>query len=153
MRISIALLLMALAMAYAAGIQKLIYSRGPCYNRPLGCADSKGGTVANEVSVWIQAPVYVILATAEILGFATLSEIAYSKAPKSMKTIVQAMTQVTAGLASVMGIALSPTAKDPRLVIMYAAIAALSGLVAFPYWWYFRHLDEEIDVVAEDEEA
>lgn len=137
---------MGLAMSYASGVQRLIYSRGPCYNRPLLCAESKGGTVGNDVSVWVQTPVYFILAIAEILGFATLSEIAYSKAPKSMKTMVQAVTQLTAGLASVIGIALSPAAKDPNLVFMYAVIAGLAVLVAFPFWWYFRRIDEDVDV-------
>lgn len=152
MRLSVALLTMGLAMSYASGIQKLIYSRGPCYDRPLECAESKSGAVANDLSVWIQTPVYFILAIAEILGFATISEIAYMKAPKSMKTMVQAMTQVTAGLASVMGIALSPTTKDPYLVVMYAVIAGLTGIVTVPFWWYFRHLDEERDVVEREEE-
>jgi POT family proton-dependent oligopeptide transporter len=145
-RISVACFTMGLAMAYASGVQRLIYSRGPCYNKPLLCAEFKGGTIGNDVSVWVQTPVYFILAVAEILGFATLSEIAYSKAPKSMKTMVQAVTQLTAGLASVIGIALSPAAKDPNLVIMYAVIAGLAAIVAFPFWWYFRRIDEDVDV-------
>lgn len=143
-RISVACFTMGIAMAYASGLQRLIYSKGPCYNKPLQCEESKEGTLGNDVSVWIQIPVYFILAIAEILGFATLSEIAYSKAPKSMKTMVQAVTQLTAGLASIINIALSPAAKDPNLVVMYAVIAGFSVLVAFPFWWYCRRLDEDV---------
>lgn len=153
MRLSVALITMGLAMAYAAGLQKAIYSKGPCYDRPLSCASSRDGTIANDLSVWIQTPVCFILALAEILGFATISEIAYLKAPKSMKAMVQAVTQVTAGLASVMGIALSPAAKNPYLVVMFGVIAGLVGLVTIPFWWYLRNLDKGIDEENREEDG
>ena len=51
----------------------------------------------------LQTPIYFILAVAEILGFVTASEYAYSKALKNMKTVVQALTQVTAGVAVAIG--------------------------------------------------
>ncbi|OLN96045.1 putative peptide transporter ptr2-like protein 2 [Colletotrichum chlorophyti] len=146
-RISAACFIMGAAMAYAAGIQHLIYSRGPCYDHPLGCPDavvmqgSSTVTVGNDVSVWVQMPVWFILATAEILGFATISEIAYEQAPKSMKSVVQAVTQLTAGLAAIIGIALSPITKDPTLVVLYSVIAGLTVVAALPFWFFFRTLD------------
>lgn len=146
-RISIACLIMGAAMACAAGIQHVIYSRGPCYDHPLGCDEavvqqgSSTVTVGNDISVWLQMPVWMILAIAEILGFATISEIAYEQAPKSMKSVVQAVTQLTAGLAAVIGIALSPITKDPTLVILYSVISGLTVVAAFPFWFYFRTLD------------
>ena len=60
----------------------------------------QNGKVPNDVSVWVQTPVYFILAVAEIFGFVTASEYAYSKAPKNMKAIVQSFTQISALLAS-----------------------------------------------------
>jgi POT family proton-dependent oligopeptide transporter len=50
-RISVACFTMGLAMAYASGLQSLIYSKGPCYNKPLQCEEFKGGTLGNDVSV------------------------------------------------------------------------------------------------------
>lgn len=149
-RISAACFIMGTAMAYAAGVQHLIYSRGPCYSRPLQCPEaavregaSSQGTLGNDISVWVQMPVWFILAVAEILGFATISEIAYEQAPKGMKSVVQAVTQLTAGLAAVLGIALSPITKDPTLVILYSVIAGLTVVAAFPFWFYFRTLDHK----------
>ncbi|KAF6814869.1 oligopeptide transporter [Colletotrichum plurivorum] len=148
-RISAACFIMGAAMAYAAGIQHLIYSRGSCYDHPLTCPEativqgSSTAVVGNYISVWVQMPVWFILAVAEILGFATISEIAYEQAPKSMKSVVQAVTQLTAGLAAVIGIALSPITRDPTLVILYSVIAGLTVVTAVPFWFYFRSLDQK----------
>ena len=52
---------------------------------PLSCGDN-GNTTPNDISVWLQTPVYFPLAFAEILGFTTLTEYCYSEAPKNMRT-------------------------------------------------------------------
>lgn len=132
-------------MAYAAGVQKLIYLRGPCYERPLACEASQGGKIPNEISVWVQLPVYFILAIAEIFGFVTASEYAYSKAPKDMKAVVQAIMQLTACVASALGMALSLVSRDPKLVVMYASLAAAMGVSAVLFFWKFRMYDERED--------
>jgi proton-dependent oligopeptide transporter, POT family len=141
-RMATAFLFCGAAMAYAAGLQKLIYSRGPCFDRPFECDGSDGGRVPNDVNVWVQMPVYVLLAIGEIFGFVTAFEYAYGKSPKNMKTVVQALTQLTAGLASVLGMAISPAAKDPNMVIFYACLAGAMGLTAGLFWWRFKKYDE-----------
>lgn len=136
------------SMAYASGVQKLIYSRGPCYNIPLACPGSDKGRIPNEVNVFVQTPIYFILAAAEILGLVSAREYAYSKAPKNMKTVVQALTQVTAGVGAAIGIAISPAAKDPHLVIFYAALAGATVGVTVFLWVLFRKydsMDEELN--------
>lgn len=82
---------------------------------------------------------------AEIFGFVTASEYAYSKAPKDMKAVVQAIMQLTACVASALGMALSLVSKDPKLVIMYASLAAAMGLSAVVFFWKFRRYDERED--------
>src|SRR5690606_31662238 len=42
-RITVAFLLCGGAMAYASGLQQLIYNTGPCYDAPLKCPASDGG--------------------------------------------------------------------------------------------------------------
>lgn len=142
-RISVACLVMGMAMAYAAGNQHLIYAKGPCFDSPLACAEAQVGNTraGNDITVWVQTPVWFILGVGEILGFATISEIAYEFAPKSMKSLVQAVTQLTAGLATVVGIALSPLTKDPNLVILYTVIAVLTAVAAILFWFFFKGLD------------
>lgn len=140
-RITAAFFIMGASMAYAAGVQQLIYSRGPCYDMPLSCPASDGGEIPNAVSVWVQAPLYFILATSEIFGFVTISEYAYSKAPKNMKALVQALTQFTACLASAVGMGISPASKDPNMVIFYAVLAGTTAFISVPFWWLFKKYD------------
>lgn len=153
-RITAAFFLMGASMAYAAGVQQLIYSRGPCYNMPLNCPASNG-KIPNAVSVWVQAPQYLILAVSEIFGFVTVSEYAYSKAPKNMKALVQALTQFTACIASAVGMGISPAAKDPNMVIFYAVLAGATAAISLPFWWVFKkydRMDESLNRLEQAEE-
>jgi POT family proton-dependent oligopeptide transporter len=131
----------AAAMAYAAGFQHLIYSTGPCFDQPLACEASLGSTVPNQVNVWIQLPVYALMAVGEILTYVTAFEYVYNKSPKDIKTVVQALTQLTACVASVLGMAISPVAKDPNMVIFYACLAGAMALTAVLFWWRFEKYD------------
>ncbi|KAF3799835.1 putative peptide transporter ptr2 [Colletotrichum gloeosporioides] len=154
-RIAVAFLICGGGMGYAAGLQKMIYSAGPCFDAPRACAASDGGRLPNEVNVWLQLPVYVALAIAEIFGLVTASEYAYSKAPKNMKSIVQAMVQLSACLGSLMAMALSPVSRDPHLVVVYAVIAGVMGACSVLFWWKFRKydaVDRELNNVDNDDE-
>lgn len=144
-RIAAAFMVCASAMAYAAGVQKLIYQSGPCYEYPLACRASQGGKIPNDISVWVQLPIYFVLAVAEIFGFVTASEYAYSKAPKDMKAVVQAIMQLTACVASALGMALSLVSKDPKLVVYYASLAVAMGVSAVLFFWKFKRYDERED--------
>ncbi|KAE8365509.1 hypothetical protein BDV27DRAFT_156798 [Aspergillus caelatus] len=81
-RIVMAFLFLTLAMAYTAILQKLVYSAGPCYDRPLACVESDHGQISNQISMFLQAPIYVLGAIAEIFCFTTGTEYAYNQAPK-----------------------------------------------------------------------
>lgn len=147
-RLVAAFLFCGLSMAYAAIVQHLIYTSPPCYSHPRNCSTStKDGP--NEISIWVQTPIYFLLAIGEIFGFVTAFEYAYSKAPQEMKAVVMAFSQLTAGLASVLGMAISPAAKDPNMVIVYGVLAASMGVTAGLFWWRYRTLD----VVARDSDS
>ncbi|OQD63785.1 hypothetical protein PENPOL_c009G00790 [Penicillium polonicum] len=133
------------SMAYAAGLQKLIYTRGPCYESPRNCPDSDGGKIPNNISVWVQTPSYFLLAFAEILGFTTLSEYSYSEAPKDMRSLVQALRQVTAAIGSALGMALSPVAVDPKVMYLYTGLAATMIAAAPVFWAAFGSYDKSDD--------
>lgn len=143
-RMTTAFLITAAAMAYAAGIQQLIYSRGPCFAHPKACeagiVDRDGPLTryrSNEVSVWIQIPFHILIATGEIFGSVALNEFAYAEAPTSMKALVKAFEQFTAALGAILGIALGPLLQDPLLVTMYSCLAATMGLSGILVVRYF----------------
>ncbi|MCJ1265026.1 peptide transporter ptr2 [Lobaria immixta] len=147
-RIAVAFMFCGGTMAYATGVQKLIYVTEPCYDQPRACQASENGKLPNDINVWVQIPIYFILAVGEILGFVTASEYAYSKAPQDMKTMVQAFIQVTACAGSALGMALSPVAKDPDVLVMYACLAGVMTLSAALFYWRFRKydkIDEELN--------
>ncbi|KAF4418749.1 salicylate hydroxylase [Fusarium acutatum] len=138
-RITWAFIMMSTAMAYAAGVQKLIYTKGPCYDKPLQCEKSP-----NDVSVWIQSPVYFLLGVAEILGFTTLAEYSYSEAPRNMRSLVQAMAQLSSGAGSALGMAFSPLSKDPQILYLYTGLSVTMITTAPSFWLMFRAYDDRV---------
>lgn len=86
-RITWGLLFAALAMAYAAVTQHIIYVSPPCYDAPLAM-DCLGGQVPNQVHVAVQTPAYFLIGISETLACITGLEYAFTKAPESMKSFV-----------------------------------------------------------------
>ncbi|GKZ27569.1 hypothetical protein AbraIFM66951_005444 [Aspergillus brasiliensis] len=139
-RITLGFVIMALAMTYLAALQGAIYHAGPCYSHPRACAASLNGQIANYVNIWIQVPAYVIIALAEVFCWPTGAEYTYSHSPKSMKSVMQACYVGTLALGYGFGMALSPLARDPYLVILWSLCAALVLLSAIIFRVTFRHL-------------
>jgi len=137
-RITMGFVFAALSMAYAAIVQHLIYNAGPCYNFPSACDASQDGTIPNRVHVAVQTPAYLLIGLSEIFASITGLEYAFTKAPPSMKSFVMSMFLLTSAFGSALGIALSPTAKDPKLVTMYASLAGVTLLVAAIFWLLFK---------------
>jgi len=85
-RMAIGFLVEAIAIAYCAGVQQLIYTRGPCFAHALECPASDGGRIPNRVSVWVQTPVYVLDGLAEVFFDVVSQEYAYNKAPDNVRS-------------------------------------------------------------------
>lgn len=139
---------MAIAMAITAGMLRTTYATGPCYHFPWECPASNGGKIPNKISVWAQTPIYFILAFAEIFGFVTLLEYSYSNAPKDMRSLIQALRQVTASVGSAFGMALSPTVVNSKILYLYTSLAVvivISGLIVLILFAKYDVLDKELD--------
>jgi POT family proton-dependent oligopeptide transporter len=138
-RIIAGLVCAAISMGYAAGVQALVYAAGPCYSHPRHC-DRDGASSAaappNDVSVWLQTPTYVFFALCEILTLVAGLELAYLRAPPSMKSIVQAVFILFSAAGAVVGVGVSFVAADPNMHILYASLAGAmlataSGFLVF----------------------
>lgn len=141
-RITVGFALLAVAMAYTAGLQKMIYNNGPCYDKPLACPASNNGQIPNQISMFLQTPIYVIGGLAEIFCLTTGTEYAYNQAPKSMKSVIQSIWLATAGVGACIALAFSPISNDPHLVVMYACLASVMGLTAIFFWALFGANDK-----------
>ncbi|KAJ7482017.1 peptide transporter PTR2-A [Mycena latifolia] len=149
-RMALGFLLEAFAQAYASIVQHLVYSAGPCFNAPLKCAESLGGTVPNSVNVWVQTPIYVLEGLGEIFSSPSTYEYAYSEAPPSMKSLLQAVLVSMGALAVVLGLAMSELYKDPLLVISYAVLAAMMCTTTIIFYLAFRKHANAPPPAAED---
>lgn len=137
----------AFAMAYAAGVQQLIYSSGPCYDAPAACpaALQADGTYApNNVHVAIQTPAYLLIGLSEIFASITGLEYAFTKAPQSLKSFVMSLFLLTTAFGSALSIALSPTAVDPKLLWMYTGLCVACFIAGCIFWLiYHKYNDTE----------
>lgn len=141
-RITFGFIFAALAMAYAAVVQHLIYTSPPCYKAPLECPASNDGAVHNQIHVAVQTPAYLLIGLSEIFASITGLEYAYTKAHASMKSFVMSIFLLMNAFGAALGIALSPRAKDPDLLWMYAGLAVAMALAGAVFWWLFWELNE-----------
>ncbi|KAJ5209916.1 Major facilitator superfamily domain general substrate transporter [Penicillium cf. griseofulvum] len=145
-RIALGFVVGSLAMMYAAIVQHLIYSAGPCYESPLCEASMIDGTAyGNKVHIAIQTPAYVFMGISEIFASVSGLEYAYTKAPPSMKSFVQAMYLLTNAFGSAIAEALTPAAFDPAIMWMFTGLACASCLCGIIFYAIFYHLNDKED--------
>lgn len=155
-RIFFGFMFASIAMAYAAIVQHLIYSTGPCYDSPLKCEASDGGKIPNNIHVAVQTPAYFFIALSEIFASITGLEYAYTKAPTNMKSFIMSMFLVTNAFGAALGIALSSTAVDPKLVWMYVGLSIATAIAGVIFWFVFKDLnkvEDELNAIDADYNA
>ena len=144
-KITLGFITAGLSMIWAAVVQAYIYKRGECGSYPSeGLPDGSDCTPA-PLNVWILTGSYVLIAISEILASITSLEYAFTKAPKNMRSMVQAFALFMTAIASAIGEALVSLSNDPLFVWNYGVFAVLSFGAGVGFWWSFRHLDADED--------
>ncbi|EEA28837.1 MFS peptide transporter, putative [Talaromyces marneffei ATCC 18224] len=136
-KLTIGFLLAAAAGAFGAVIQHYVYNLSPC-----GYYASTCDEVA-PISIWWQIPNNVLSAMSECFANVTAYELAYSRAPPSMRGLVMAVFLFMTALSAALGEILLPIQIDPYLIWLWAAPAV--ALVLQTIWLniHFRHLNNE----------
>ncbi|KAF7953267.1 hypothetical protein EAE96_006479 [Botrytis aclada] len=147
-RVTFGFIVASFSMMYAAIVQHLIYKAGPCYGKPLDCpaAVLPDGTIQpNEVHFAIQIPAYVLIGISEIFASVTGLEYAYTKAPASMKSFVQAMFLLTNAFGFAICQAFIPLVGNPTILWMFVGLACGSFVAGIVFWICYHKLDEQED--------
>lgn len=150
----------SLAMAYAAIVQHIIYSSPPCFQWPMETDETSEHycPTFNKVHVAVQTPAYVFIALSEIFASVTGLEYAYTKAPITMKSVIMSIFLVTNAIGAALGIAISPTAKNPKFMWMYIGLCIATIIAACVFWCVYSHYNnlekrfQEIEDLAKHEQ-
>ncbi|KAF4119705.1 proton-dependent oligopeptide transporter, POT family, partial [Geosmithia morbida] len=132
------------AMVWSAVVQHYIYQKSSC-----GEYASRSGCDPAPLNVWIQSGSYVLTALSEVFASITSLEYAYSKAPRNMRSMVQAFALFTTAFAAALGQALVGLSTDPLLVWNYTLVAGLAFVAGTCFFFQFRHLDDHEDEMNE----
>jgi POT family proton-dependent oligopeptide transporter len=139
-RITIGFTFISLSMMYATIVQALIYKSPPCHTQPGICGP-------NQINVWIQAPVYLLMSVGEIFAYVTAVEYANENSPKTLEVVVQAMGLLMGGVGSAIAMALTLVAQDPNLIVFYGSLTGSMAIIAVIFWLLFRDQTKQLVTV------
>ncbi|BCS21429.1 putative MFS peptide transporter [Aspergillus puulaauensis] len=128
-------------MIVATVTQHYIYKLGECGDQPNDCLPE----IHAPISVWVQALTYILGGISEILASVTSLEYAYTKAPKNMRSLVQAVSLFMNAISSAIGQALVGLSDDPLLVWNYTLVAILAFIGGIGFWASNYKLDRQED--------
>lgn len=134
--------LASFSMVAAAVTQDYIYKNGPCGYEPNARMANKEDCEA-PLTVWIQTLPYVLIGMSEVLASITKLEYAYTKAPKNMRSTVQAIALSTSAISSALSQALVGLSEDPLLVWNYGSVAVVAFMGGVGFYFTFRKADKQ----------
>lgn len=86
----------------------------------------------------------------EIFASVTGLEYAFTQAPDSMKSLVMSVFLLTTAGGAVLGVGVSPFARDPDVVGLYLGLGAVCAVVGVVFWVMYRVLDGDGEVVTKE---
>ncbi|KAK1992460.1 POT family protein [Colletotrichum falcatum] len=137
------------AMVWACVLQYYIYQRSACGSFASGNLPNGDPCPPVDIIVWAQTGAYVLIALSEVFASITSLEYAFSKAPRNMRSMVQAVALFMSAISAALGQAFTPLSTDPYLVWNYGIVAVLAAVAGVIFWIQFRGLDQEEDEMNE----
>ncbi|KAJ8516687.1 hypothetical protein ONZ45_g6045 [Pleurotus djamor] len=154
-RIYAGFLVAGLAMLYAAILQKFLFEQSPCHdNEPSACEDANGDPWPANINVWVVSGPYILVGMAEIFASITSLEYAFTKAPKSMKSVVMAFSQFQTALSSALNFALVAVNVEPKFTWLFGSFGVTAWIVGTIFFFTFRKLDkmeEQLNAIGKGE--
>ncbi|KAK7055780.1 Peptide/h+ symporter protein [Favolaschia claudopus] len=142
-RISAGFFVAGMAMVYAAVLQFYLYKTSPCDNdQPSACETEDRHPNPSPINVWVASGPYILVGMSEIFASITSLEYAFTKAPKRMKSVVMAFSQLQTALASALNFALVDVNREEKFQWLFASFGIISSVFAGIFYWNFRELDQ-----------
>ncbi|KAL4878217.1 PTR2-domain-containing protein [Aspergillus karnatakaensis] len=142
-RITAGFFMAGAGMIVATVTQHYIYQKSACGKHANTCLTEQN--LHSPISVWVQALTYILGGISEILASVTSLEYAFTKAPKNMRSLVQAVALFMNAFSSAIGQALVGLSEDPLLVWNYAVVAILAFVGGIGFWISNYKLDRQED--------
>lgn len=133
-RITLGFFIAAMSQVAGAIIQHRIYTLSPCGNRATTCDQVAPLTAWNEVSL------YVLQAASECFAMTTSYEIAYTRAPPTMKGLVMALCLFSSAISAALSEAITPALYDPHIIWAFVAMACVGFVLTVLFFFHFRNL-------------
>ncbi len=118
-------------------IQWKVYETSPCGYYATNC---EIGTGVSPISVWVETVLYVLAASSECFANTAAYEIAYTRAPDSMKGLVMALFLFMQSISAAISEACTSALIDPHLIWPFVATAIAGFISAFIFLWLYRDL-------------
>ncbi|KAF2015762.1 peptide transporter PTR2-A [Aaosphaeria arxii CBS 175.79] len=128
----------ALSMVYAAVLQYYVYKTSGYY-------DTQDPDYKSPINVWAVIGIYILVAISEIFASVTTLEYAFTKAPKSMRSLVQGVQCFTTAFSAALAQAFTPLTLDPHLVWNYGSVAIISFVTGVVFYITYRTMDKNED--------
>ncbi|KAH3682450.1 hypothetical protein WICPIJ_006592 [Wickerhamomyces pijperi] len=143
-RIFTGFILASFASFAGAIIQWKVYETSPCGYYATDC---HVGTGVSPITVWVECVVYILAAVSECFANTASQEIAYARAPVSMKGLIMALQLFTMSLSAAISEALTSVLIDPHLIWPFVGIGAAGVVSAIVfliiYWNLHKVMDQE----------
>jgi dipeptide/tripeptide permease len=136
-RITFGFALACLSSIAGALIQLTVYRTSPCGRAATTCKRPA------PLSVWVQVPIFALGAMSECFCQVTAYEIAYARAPASMRAVVMAVFLFMNALSSALALLITPAIRDPNLVWVWAGPALALLLVAVVFYRRYRWMNTD----------
>ncbi|KAH6604252.1 hypothetical protein Trco_007698 [Trichoderma cornu-damae] len=143
-RMTFGFMMAAISGAIGAIVQWRVYQTSPCGYQASTCDG------VSPINIWWQIPNVALGAISELFCNVTAYEMAYSRAPPHLKSVVLALFLFTTALSSALAEILIPAIVDPHLIWAWAgpAIALFAQTIIF--WVRHRKLDDDVYMLEQD---
>ncbi|CAH6719718.1 peptide transporter Ptr2p [[Candida] jaroonii] len=138
-RITLGFVMAAASQAAGAIIQHFIYQKSPCGNQASTCDE------VAPISAWVEITLYCTQAASEIFANVTSYELAYTRSPPHLKSLVMAICLFMSAISAALSQAVTPALVDPNIIWAFVAMAVVGIIFAVAFFFHFRNLHVEME--------